>query len=112
MFDYYQEEEEKKQVQKNKNFLKRFFLRLLDVGYGTPIEITESSVVKEIYTSIEEEQFEFLKKYKDELFEGQQAVIMNPIIDEFINKADYFSAIEGYVYDKTITVPNMAAVTI
>ena len=33
-----------------------------------------------------------------------------PIIDEFIDKADYFSAIEGYVYDKTITVPNMAAV--
>ena len=110
MFDYYQEEESK-QVQKNKNFLKRFFLRLLDVSYGTPIEITENSVVKEIYTSIEEEQFEFLKKHKDELFEGQQAVIMNPIIDEFINKADYFSAIEGYVYDKTITVPNMATVT-
>ena len=110
MFDYYQEEE-KKQVQKNKNFLKRFFLRLLDVSYGTPIEITENSVVKEIYTSIEKEQFEFLKKHKDELFEGQQVIIMNPIINEFIDKADYFSAIEGYVYDKTITVPNMATAT-
>lgn len=110
MFDYYQEEE-RKQIQKNKNFLKRFFLRLLDVNYGIPIEITENNVVKEIYTSIEKEQFEFLKKYKDELFEEQQTTIMNPIINEFINKADYFSAIEGYVYDKTITVPNMAAIT-
>lgn len=110
MFDYYQEEESK-QIQKNENFLRRFFLRLLDVNYGIPIEIMETSVTKEIYTSIEKEQFEFLKKHKEELFEGQQAVIMNPIIDEFIDKADYFSTIEGYVYDKTITVPNMAAVT-
>ena len=110
MFDYYQEEE-RKQNQKNRNFLKRFFLRLLDVNYGTPIETTESNVTKEIYTSIEKEQFEFLKEHKGELFEEQQAVIMNPIIDEFIDKADYFSAIEGYVYDKTITVPNMATIT-
>ena len=96
---------------KKVNKFRRMKTFLLDVNYGTPIEITESSVTKEIYTSIEKEQFEFLKKHKEELFEGQQAVIMNPIIDEFIDKADYFSAIEGYVYDKTITVPNMAAVT-
>ena len=50
MFDYYQEEE-RKQTQKNENFLKRFFLRLLDVNYGTPIEITETSITKEIYTN-------------------------------------------------------------
>ena len=110
MFDYYQEEE-RKQIQKNENFLKRFFLRLLDVNYGTPIEITETSVTKEIYTSIEKEQFEFLRTHKEELFEGRQATIMNPIINEFIDKADYFSAIDGYVYDKTITVPNMALIT-
>ena len=110
MFDYYQEEEER-QLRRNKSFLKTFFLRMLDAEYGRLHEYNKDYIKKEICTSLEKEQFEFLKNHKDQIFEGKQAEIMAPVIDEFIKSAEYCSDMEFYIYDGVITVPNMTAMT-
>ena len=109
MFDYYKEEE-KRQYNKNVSRLRSFFLRLLDASYGDIISTNGMTVTKEVYTSMEKEQFEFLKDHKAELFTDKQMTLMKPVIEEFIKKADYLSVIDGYVYDTAITVPNLALV--
>ena len=106
MIDYYQEEEER-QIRKHRSFLREFFLRMLRTDYGLLREHNDDSIIKEICTSLEKEQFEFLKKHKDELFEGKQAEVMIPIINEFIDHVEYYSDIELYVYDGVITIPNI-----
>ena len=110
MIDYYQEEEER-QIRRHKSFLKNFFLRMLDSEYGKLYEYGKDSITKEICTSLEKEQFEFLKSHKDKLFEGKQAELMTPVIDEFIEHIEYYSYIELYVYDNVITVPKKSAMT-
>ena len=110
MIDYYQEEEER-QIRKHKSFLREFFLRMLRTDYGLLRERNDDSIIKEICTSLEKEQFEFLKQRKDELFEGKQAEVMNPVINEFIDHVEYCSDIELYIYDDIITVPNIRVAT-
>lgn len=106
MIDYYQEEEER-QNRKHRSFLREFFLRMLRTDYGLLREHNDDSIIKEICTSLEKEQFKFLEKHKDELFEGKQAEVMIPIINEFIDHVEYYSDIELYVYDDVITIPNI-----
>lgn len=110
MIDYYQEEEER-QNRKHKSFLREFFLRIMRADYGELYEHDDGYITKEICTSLEKEQFEFLKQHKDELFEGKQAKIMTPVINEFIDHVEYCSDIELYIYDDIITVPNIRVTT-
>ena len=106
MIDYYQEEE-KRQALKHKSFLKEFFLRIIRTDYGELYERDNGYIIKEIYTSLEKDQFDFLKQHKDELFDGKQAEIMTSVINEFIDHVKYCSDIELYVYDDFITVPDV-----
>lgn len=110
MIDYYQEEE-KRQIRKHRSFLREFFLRILDPEYGRLRERNKDCVKKEICTSLEKDQFEFLRNHKDELFEDEQVKIMIPVIDEFIERVEYYPDIELYIYDDVITIPKLSMIT-